>query len=108
MNARGLFGALALGLSSVVWAAGSDTGSADAGTSVNTSPAGRSGAAPGSTGGMQPVTPGGGTGGAGDGMRTPGQGSAGGMQPMTPGGGTGGTSSSTGGRSTTNGGAQGQ
>lgn len=68
----------------------------------------RRGIGPGSAGGMQPVTPGGGTGGAGDGMRSPGQGSAGGMQPMTPGGATGGTTRQPGSKSTTNGGAQGQ
>ncbi len=64
---------LALGVSSGVFAA--DT------LSQNNTNAGQ-----GSAGGMQPRTPGGGTGGAGDGTRTPGQGSSGGMQPATPGG----------------------
>ncbi|MDR5740413.1 MULTISPECIES: hypothetical protein [unclassified Caballeronia] len=77
MNARTinrLLGVLALGVSGAVFAADAGTASQHNGN-----------AGQGSAGGMQPRTPGGGTGGSGDGLRTPGQGSSGGMQPTTPG-----------------------
>jgi hypothetical protein len=84
MKARTLAAMAMLALPSVVFAAGSGSGSPDAGATVNTSPAGRSG---GPLGSQAAAQPGGGTGGAGDGMRSPGQGSKGGMQPVLPSGG---------------------
>lgn len=107
MKARAAIGLVALCLSGAVLAAGSGSGSPGAGPSVDTSAAGRSGANQGPAASMQPPTPGGGTGGAGDGMRSPGQGSAGGMQPMLRNGSSS-TTNHPGAPSTTNGGAQGQ